>query len=140
MNSANENEKAVQPQRNGSYDYIVVGAGAAGCVVAGELSKTGADVLIVESGGPDTAPTGGNPSVRVYNVGGALGLSLPIKPIPQLNNRKFNMALGHVLGGGSSINAMLWTRGLARDYDAWERGGAKGWGFKDVLQTYKAQE
>jgi choline dehydrogenase len=140
MNSANENEKAVQPQLNGSYDYIVVGAGAAGCVVAGELSKTGADVLIVESGGPDTAPTVGNPSVWFYNVGGPLDWSLPIKPIPQLNNRKFNMALGHVLGGGSSINAMLWSRGVERDYETWERSGAKGWGFGDVLPTYKAQE
>jgi choline dehydrogenase len=50
------------------------------------------------------------------------------------------MALGHVLGGGSSINAMVWSRGMERDYDAWERSGAKGWGFKDVLPTYKAQE
>ena len=50
------------------------------------------------------------------------------------------MALGHVLGGGSSINAMVWSRGLERDYDAWERNGAKGWAFQDVLPTYKAQE
>ncbi len=50
------------------------------------------------------------------------------------------MALGHVLGGGSSINALVWSRGMERDYDAWERSGAKGWGFKDVLPTYKAQE
>ena len=50
------------------------------------------------------------------------------------------MALGHVLGGGSSINAMLWSRGVERDYDVWEQSGAKGWGFKDVLPTYKAQE
>jgi choline dehydrogenase len=69
-----------------------------------------------------------------------LDWKLPIAPVPQLNNRKFNMALGHVLGGGSSINAMVWSRGLERDYDAWERNGAKGWGFKDVLPTYKAQE
>jgi choline dehydrogenase len=69
-----------------------------------------------------------------------LDWKLPIAPVPQLNNRKFNMALGHVLGGGSSINAMVWSRGLERDYDAWERSGAKGWGFKDVLPTYKAQE
>ena len=109
-------------------------------IVAGELSKTGAKVLVVESGGADTAPTIGNPSIWFYNVGGPLDWKLPIVPVPQLNNRKFNMALGHVLGGGSSINAMVWSRGMERDYAAWERSGAKGWGFKDVLPTYKAQE
>jgi choline dehydrogenase-like flavoprotein len=50
------------------------------------------------------------------------------------------MALGRILGGGSSVNAMVWTRGMERDYDAWERHGATGWSFKDVLQTFKAQE
>ena len=123
-----------------AYDYIVVGAGASGSVLAGELSKTGATILVVESGPADTAPTIANPSVWFYNVGGPLDWNLPIAPVPQLNNRKFNMALGHVLGGGSSINAMVWTRGMERDYDAWEQSGAKGWGFKDVLPTYKAQE
>ena len=59
---------------------------------------------------------------------------------PQLNNRRFNMALGRVLGGGSSVNAMVWTRGAERDYDSWERQGATGWSFKDVLPTFKAQE
>jgi len=138
--AAGDNQAANQAKLEGAYDYIVVGAGASGAIVAGELSKIGAKVLVVESGGPDTAPTIGNPSVWFYNVGGPLDWKLPIAPVPQLNNRKFNMALGHVLGGGSSINAMVWSRGLERDYDAWERGGAKGWGFQDVLPTYKAQE
>ncbi|HEX3854550.1 MAG TPA: GMC family oxidoreductase N-terminal domain-containing protein [Polyangiaceae bacterium] len=124
----------------GSYDYIVVGGGAAGSVVAGELSKTGADVLLVESGGADSAPTIDNPSIWFYNVGGALDWAIPIAPVPQLDHRKFNMALGRVLGGGSSINAMVWSRGMDRDYDSWERNGAAGWGFKDVLPTFKAQE
>jgi choline dehydrogenase len=57
-----------------------------------------------------------------------------------LNNRTFNMALGHVLGGGSSINAMVWTRGMQRDYDGWANNGARGWAFSDVLPTFKAQE
>jgi choline dehydrogenase len=138
--AAGGNQAANQAKLEGAYDYIVVGAGASGSIIAAELSKTGAKVLVVESGGPDTAPTIGNPSVWFYNIGGALDWKLPIAPVPQLNNRKFNMALGHVLGGGSSINAMVWSRGMERDYDAWERSGAKGWGFKDVLPTYKAQE
>src|SRR5260221_4655251 len=124
----------------GSYYYIVVGGGAAGSVVAGELSKTGAEVLLVESGGVDSAPTISNPSIWFYNVGGALDWTVPIAPVPQLNNRKFNMALGHVLGGGSSINAMVWSRGMDRDYDSWERSVATGWGVKDVLATFKSQE
>ena len=122
------------------YDYIVVGAGAAGSVLAAELSASGAQVLVVESGGPDDAPTIMNPSIWFYNVGGPLDYHLPITPLPQLNNRKFNMALGHVLGGGSSINAMVWTRGMQRDYDAWAKNGAKGWAFDDVLPVYKSQE
>src|SRR5258706_747186 len=123
-----------------SYDYVIVGAGAAGCVLASELSASGAQVLLIESGGTDDAPTVLNPSVWFYNVGGPLDYHLPITPLPQLNNRNFNMALGHVLGGGSSINAMVWIRGTQSDYDGWAENGAKGWAFADVLPVFKSQE
>ena len=122
------------------YDFIVVGAGAAGSVLAAELSASGAQVLVVESGGADDAPTIANPSVWFYNVGGPLDYHLPINPSARLNNRTFNMALGHVLGGGSTINAMVWTRGMQRDYDGWAKNGAKGWAFADVLPVFKSQE
>jgi choline dehydrogenase len=134
------NQTSDHAKTKGSYDYIVVGGGAAGSVVAGGLSKTGADVLLVESGGVDSAPTISNPSIWFYNVGSPLDWNVPIAPVPQLNNRKFNMALGHVLGGGSSINALVWSRGMDRDYDSWESSGAAGWGFKHVLETFKSQE
>jgi choline dehydrogenase-like flavoprotein len=132
MNSVSNEEK--------QYDFIVVGAGAAGSVLAAELSASGAQVLVIESGGPDDAPTIANPSVWFYNVGGPLDYHLPVNPSPRLNNRKFDMALGHVLGGGSSINALVWTRGMQRDYDGWVKNGATGWTFADVLPVFKSQE
>ena len=122
------------------YDYIVVGTGAAGSVLAAELSASGAQVLVIESGGPDDAPTILEPSIWFYNVAGPLDYHLPIVPSPRLNNREFNMALGHVLGGGTSINAMVWIRGRKADYDGWAENGAKGWAFADVLPVFKSQE
>ncbi len=122
------------------YNYIVVGTGAAGSVLAAELSASGAQVLVIESGGPDDAPTIAEPSIWFYNVAGPLDYHLPIVPSPRLNNRKFNMALGHVLGGGTSINAMVWVRGTQADYDGWAENGAKGWSFADVLPVFKSQE
>jgi choline dehydrogenase len=138
--AANANQEERQASLRTHYDFIVVGAGAAGSVLAAELSASGAQVLVVESGGNDDAPTIANPSVWFYNVGGPLDYHLPVTPSPRLSNRKFNMALGHVLGGGSSINAMVWTRGMQRDFDGWAKNGAKGWAFADVLPIYKKQE
>ena len=74
------------------YDYILVGAGAAGSVLAGELSASSAQVLVIESGGPDDAPTIANPSVWFYNVGGPLDYHLPVAPSPRLNNRKKSLS------------------------------------------------
>jgi choline dehydrogenase-like flavoprotein len=120
------------------YDYLVVGAGSAGSVLAAELSTSGAQVLVIESGGPDDAPTLMNPSIWFYNVGGPLDYQLPIRPSPQLNNRNLKMPLGHVFGG-SSINAMVWTRGMPRDFDGWAKSGAKGWSFADGFRFSRSK-
>src|SRR5260370_42509106 len=88
------------------YDYIVVGAGAAGSVLGAEFSASGAQVLVVESGGPDGAPTIANPSIWVFNVGGPLHNHFPVNPSPRLKNCVFNMGLGHVLGGRTRLNDM----------------------------------
>src|SRR6202051_200510 len=122
------------------YDFIVVGAGAAGSVLAAGLFASGAQILVIQAGGPDDALPIATLSIWFYNVGGPLDYHLPVKPSPRLNNRSFNMALGHVLGGGSSINAMVWTRGMQRDYDGWAENGVKGWTFADVLPVFKSQE
>ena len=137
---AGDNQARNLSELKGSYDYVVVGAGAAGSVIAGELSKHGVDVLVIESGGPDTAPTIANPSIWFYNVGSPMDFSLPLAPTKYTDNRAIKMALGHVVGGGSSINAMVWARGMERDYDDWAKNGAAGWAFKDVLPMFKAQE
>src|SRR5258706_11774616 len=138
IDASNHNGGKSSPRSH--YDFIVVGAGAAGSILASELSASGAHVLVLESGGPDDAPTIANPSIWFYNVGGPLDYNLPLNPTPQLNHRKFNIALGHVLGGGSSINAMGWPRGKQREYDGWARNGATGWAFPHVLPVFKGQE
>src|SRR4029077_1968436 len=103
MSIASNEKKELQTH----YDFIVVGAGAAGSVLAAELSASGAEVLVIESGGSDDAPTIAKPSSWFYNVGRPLDYHLPIIPSPRLNNLKFNMALGHVRGARKRA-----TRGL----------------------------
>ena len=137
---AGEMQQRNRAALRGSYDYVIVGAGASGSVIAGELAKAGADVLLVESGSMDDAPTISNPSVWFTNIGGPMDWILPIQPSPRLANRRFNLALGHVVGGGTSINGMVWSRGMQRDFDGWAANGARGWSFADVLPIFKAQE
>src|SRR5258708_8252704 len=87
---ANQEERRTSLQ--GHYDFIVVGAGAAGSVLGAGLSASGAQVLVIESGGPDDAPTIANPSVWFYNVGGPLDYHLPLTPSPRFTNPKLKTA------------------------------------------------
>lgn len=123
-----------------SYDYVVVGAGAAGCIIASRLADAGAEVLLIESGGSDDLPQVTTPGLWFTNIGGPLDWKFKASPSPHVNGRAVPLAMGHVLGGGTSINAMQWVRGMAQDYDDWMGQGCSGWGFESVLPVFKELE
>lgn len=125
-----------------TYDYIIVGAGSAGCVLANRLSKDPkTTVCIIEAGGKDTSP-------RVQVPAGILSLyndpkydySYMSVPQPELKNRRIPLNRGKALGGSSAINSMLYIRGAASDYDDWAELGCDGWAWDDVLPVFKDLE
>src|SRR5690349_17229579 len=125
-----------------AYDFIVTGAGSAGCAVAGRLSEDGRHrVLLLEAGPRDTYPwihiplgyhkTFNNPHVNWM---------FDSEPEPELNNRIMYQPRGKVLGGTSSINGMVYMRGNAADYDEWRQRGCEGWDYDSVLPYFKRAE
>jgi choline dehydrogenase len=123
------------------YDYIVVGAGAAGCVVANRLSADPATrVLLLEAGGPDRSPLIHMPVGFTKLTGPKVNWGFETVPQPQLNNRRMHFPQGRTLGGSTSINAMIYIRGNRLDYDEWRDLGNEGWGYDDVLPYFKKSE
>src|SRR5215470_2313520 len=125
-----------------SYDYVIVGAGSAGCVVARRLLD-GADgtVLVLEAGGSDEGVKSlWNPPQWVENIGSPYDWAYHYAPSPHVDHRSIPLALGKVLGGSGSINAMVWTRGNRADFDGWAEAGNPGWDFRSVLLLFKKSE
>lgn len=124
------------------FDYVIVGGGSAGCVLANRLSEDSkASVCLLEAGGSHKNPF-------VWIPAGLIGL-VPLKfknwafdttPQKALNNRQGYQPRGKTLGGSSAINAMIYIRGQQQDYDSWAEDGCKGWSFKDVLPYFKKSE
>ena len=124
------------------YDYIIVGAGTAGCVLANRLTACGRfNVLLVEAGGKDDYFWIDIPVGYLYTIGNArTDWCYRTEPEAGLNGRSIGYARGKVLGGCSSINAMIYMRGQASDYDHWAQLGNRGWSWEDVLPVFRQCE
>ncbi|GAA6614737.1 GMC family oxidoreductase [Scytonema sp. NUACC26] len=123
------------------YDYIVIGAGSAGCVVANRLTEdSDTTVLLLEAGNPDTKPEIYIPAECISLLGSEVDWGYFSEPEPYLNHRKMLCSRGKVLGGSSSINFMMYVRGNPHDYDRWRSLGNPGWGYQDVLPYFKKSE
>ena len=122
-------------------DYVIVGAGSAGCAMAYRLAEAGRSVLVIEHGGSDAGPFIQMPAALSYPMNmGRYDWGYMTEPEPHLGGRRLVAPRGKVIGGSSSINGMVYVRGHARDFDHWAESGAQGWGFADVLPYFKRME
>ena len=125
-----------------SYDYVIVGAGSAGCVVTRRLlDATSATVLLLEAGGSAEGVNSiSNPPQWGENIGSQNDWAYRYEPSPHVLHRSIPLSLGKVVGGSGSINGMIWARGHRADYDSWAAAGNPGWDFDSVLPLFKKSE
>jgi choline dehydrogenase len=124
-----------------TYDYVIVGAGSAGCVLAARLSEDqDVSVLVIEAGPPDAKENIHVPAAFGTLLKTDVDWDYATFPEAGCNNRMMFMPRGKTLGGSSSINAMVYIRGNRADYDTWSAGGNPGWGYDDVLPYFKRSE
>ena len=124
-----------------TFDFIIVGAGSAGCAVASRLSADSANrVLLLEAGASDWNPLIRLPVGEALTIGGSIDWKFHTQPEPGLNGRVIELPRGKVLGGSSAINGQLYVRGHQGDFDEWESMGCAGWGYKDVLPYFRRSE
>ena len=122
-------------------DYVIIGAGSAGCAMAYRLSEAGKSVLVIEHGGSDAGPFIQMPAALSYPMNmGLYDWGFQTEPEPHLGGRTLVTPRGKVIGGSSSINGMVYVRGHARDFDHWAESGADGWSYADVLPYFKRME
>jgi choline dehydrogenase len=122
-------------------DYVIVGAGSAGCAMAYRLAEAGKRVVVIEHGGSDAGPFIQMPGALSYPMNmGIYDWGFATEPEPHLGGRVLATPRGKVIGGSSSINGMVYVRGHARDYDTWAEMGADGWSYADVLPYFKRME
>ncbi|MCB1358353.1 MAG: choline dehydrogenase, partial [Maritimibacter sp.] len=122
-------------------DFVIVGAGSAGCAMAYRLAESGASVIVIEHGGTDAGPFIQMPAALSYPMNMAMyDWGYSSEPEPHLNNRRLATPRGKVIGGSSSINGMVYVRGHALDFDHWAETGAEGWGYADVLPYFRRME
>ncbi len=122
-------------------DYVIVGAGSAGCAVAYRLAEAGKSVLVIEHGGTDAGPLIQMPAALSYPMNmKRYDWGYMSEPEPHLGGRQLVCPRGKVIGGSSSINGMVYVRGHAHDYDHWSESGADGWSYADVLPYFKRME
>ena len=122
-------------------DYVIIGAGSAGCAMAYRLAEAGKQVLVIEYGGSDAGPFIQMPAALSYPMNMRMyDWGLKSEPEPHLGGRQLVTPRGKVIGGSSSINGMIYVRGHARDFDHWAEQGAQGWAYADVLPYFKRME